>query len=585
MKPAGKPYEAHLLAVIVLYILGFAIYWNSLSVPFVFDDYPNIRDNPSIRLTTIDADGLRAAAFESRAHRRPFANISFALNYVAGGYVVKGYHLVNIFIHVINGVLVYFVALILLGREPIIGGRTPASRRRLQLTALLAAAVFIAHPLQTQAVTYIVQRMTSMATMFFLLSLLLYLLGRECNDLKARSLYWASALVAWLLALGSKEIAATLPVIIVLVEMLFYRDTRRSGPGINPGYFLLAIIASAGVVLLYLGTDPAATIAEQYSSREFGPGERLLTELRVLVFYLSLLVFPYPGRLSLDHPFDISRSLVDPISTLLAAILLGALVALALRLSRRRPVVAFCILWFLVTLSVESSFVGLELVFEHRLYLPMLGFAIAVAYLISLAPARSRIIVTVLACSLVVILATASIVRNTIWQDPVALWSDTVSKNPESHRARNNLGRALSDRGDREQAIREFGEAILLSPGYAEPHNNLGVLLAEVGRLDDAQSHLERAIELNPHYQQAYNNLGVFLLRRGRTRQAALSLARAVRIEPRYATAHANLSVALARLGEPGESCRHLLIALELDPTVTRSEGMLEDCRSNSKTN
>ena len=129
MKLAGKPYEAHLLAVIVLYILGIAIYVNSLSVPFTFDDFPNIRDNPSIRLSTLDASGLRAAAFEGRSDRRPLAYISFALNYLADGYRVTWYHVVNILIHIANGVLVYFLALILLERNRIMGGRESRLRR------------------------------------------------------------------------------------------------------------------------------------------------------------------------------------------------------------------------------------------------------------------------------------------------------------------------------------------------------------------------------------------------------------------------------------------------------------------------
>ncbi len=153
MKLTGKPYEAHLLAVIVLYILGFSIYLNSLSVPFVFDDYPNIRDNPSIRLQAIDVNGLREAAFESRAHRRPLANISFALNYAADGYRVKWYHVVNVLIHIVNGVLVYFLALILLARDQAKGSRGSTPSRRLWLVALFAAAIFVAHPLQVQAVT------------------------------------------------------------------------------------------------------------------------------------------------------------------------------------------------------------------------------------------------------------------------------------------------------------------------------------------------------------------------------------------------------------------------------------------------
>lgn len=585
MKLTGKPYEAHLLAVIVLYILGFSIYLNSLSVPFVFDDYPNIRDNPSIRLQTIDVNGLREAAFESRAHRRPLANISFALNYAADGYRVKWYHVVNVLIHIANGVLVYFLALILLARDQAkgSGGRTPS--RRLWLVALFAAAIFVAHPLQVQAVTYIVQRMTSMATMFYLLSLLLYLLGRRRADPNGRSAYWIGALAAWLLALGAKEIAATLPVVIVVIEWLFYRNPNRPAPGISPWLVVFAIVASAGAILLYLGGDPAAAVAAQYQSRDFSPAERILTELRVLVFYLSLMVVPLPGRLSLEHAFSVSRSLVDPLSTLIAAIVLVALLVVAARLVERRSILSLCILWFFITLSVESSFIGLELVFEHRTYLPMFGFALAIAYLFSVAPVKSPVLVPALAAALVVSLAAASMVRNTTWQDPVTLWKDTVAKNPESHRARNNLGRALADRGEHEQAIEQFDQAIRLDLDYAEPYNNLGALHAGAGRSDAAQAYFERAIALNSRYQQAYNNLGVLLLRQGRTREAAWTLGQAVTMAPRYAQAHANLSVALERLGKPRESCRHLMIALELDSAVSYSESARQQCDANSNAN
>ncbi len=127
MKLPGKAYAVHLPAIIVLYVLGFAVYLNSFPVPFVFDDHPNIRDNPSIRLDSFEIEGLRAAVAESPAPRRPVANISFALNYLAGGYDVKGYHLVNVFIHVANGVLVYFLALMLLRRSRTLEGGQPAS--------------------------------------------------------------------------------------------------------------------------------------------------------------------------------------------------------------------------------------------------------------------------------------------------------------------------------------------------------------------------------------------------------------------------------------------------------------------------
>lgn len=584
MKLAGKPYEAHLLAVIFLYVLGFAVYVNSFPVPFVFDDFPNIRDNPSIRLTAIDIEGLHAAAFESPTSRRPVANVSFALNYFAGGYDVKGYHLVNILIHVANGVLVYFVALMLLGRIHTPADRRPKPDPSVCLAALFAAAIFIAHPVQIQAVTYIVQRMTSMATMFYLMSLQFYLLGRRREDRSGRIAYWLAALTSWLLALGSKEIAATLPLVIVITEYLFFRLPHKTWPGIQPGVLLLALAATAGVVFFYLGAEPAATIAEQYVGRDITPGERLLTELRVVVFYMSLLAFPYPGRLSLDHTFTISHSLTDPITTLVAAVILVALIFTAMRLARRHPTLSFCILWFLVTLSIESSFIGLELAFEHRLYLPMFAFALAIAYLLSLTPVRHRVVITALAGIFVIVLVAVSIARNITWQNPATLWADAASKNPTSYRARNNLGRVLIGQGKREQAARQFIEAIRINPEYPEPHNNLGTLHAQSGRFRLAHAHFATAIELNPQYAQAYNNLGVALLSQGFAREAAIQLGQAVHLAPRYAKAHANLSTALARLDQPQAACRHVLIAIQLNPEVPHAQAAAEECYSDSKT-
>ncbi|TFH50443.1 MAG: tetratricopeptide repeat protein [Lysobacterales bacterium] len=585
MKLAGKPYEVHLLAVIFLYVLGFAIYLNTFSVPFVFDDYPNIRDNPSIRLTSIDIGDIHAAAFESHTSRRPVANISFALNYLAGGYDVKGYHLVNILIHIVNGVLVYFLAFIILCRIRMPGIQPSMPDLHARLAALVAAAIFIAHPVQIQAVTYIVQRMTSMATMFYLLSLLFYLLGRLREDRTWRIVYWLAALASWLFALGSKEIAATLPVIIVIIEFLFFRDSDKTWPGIHPGLLILALAATVGVFFLYLGSEPAFTVAEQYAGRDITPGERMLTELRVLVFYLSLLAFPNPGRLSLEHAFTVSHSLTDPITTLAAAGILIALLFVGLRLARRHPTVSFCIMWFLITLSVESSFIGLELAFEHRLYLPMFSFALAIAYLLSLAPARQRTMATALAGVLVVILAATSITRNVTWQNPAALWADAASKNPGSFRAQNNLARALVDQGRPDQAALHFNEAIRLNPQYAEPHNNLGTLHARAGGFEQAQAHFGMAIELNPRYAEAYNNLGVALLSQGLAHDAALQLGQAIRLAPGYAKAHANLSAALASMGQSQEACRHLLIAMHLDPAVSHAQIDLKGCHSDSKSN
>jgi tetratricopeptide (TPR) repeat protein len=337
-------------------------------------------------------------------------------------------------------------------------------------------------------------------------------------------------------------------------------------------------------VFFYLGSQPGLTIAEQYAGQSFTPGERALTQFRVLMYYLGLLAFPYPDRLSLEHTFAISHSLTDPISTLIAAASVLALVIIALRIARRHPVLSLCIMWFLVTLSIESSFIGLELAFEHRLYLPMFAFALGLAYLFFLVPARYNATASALAVVFVVALAAASIARNLVWQDPAALWADAASKSPDSYRAQNNLGRVLVAQGKREQAARAFDEAIRINPRYPEPHNNLATLHAQAGRFEQALAHFAVAIELNPGYAQAYNNLGVALLNQGRVHEATSKLAQAVRLAPKYAKAHANLAAALLPQAHIQAACRHYRMALELDPAVPVGRAVRDQCDPDSKT-
>ena len=204
-----KTYEVHLLFVTGLYVLGLAVYSNSLSGPFVLDDYPNIRENPSIRMTGIDVDALYRAGFESVDTQPPLAYISFALNYYFGDYDVFAYHLVNVLLHIANGVLLYFLVLL-------IGRAEGSNQTPWAWVAFVAGVIFLVHPIQTQAVTYIVQRITSLAAFFYLLALLLYGLGRLNPALGKRVVLWCFAGFSGLCALATKETALSLPLAILL---------------------------------------------------------------------------------------------------------------------------------------------------------------------------------------------------------------------------------------------------------------------------------------------------------------------------------------------------------------------------------
>ncbi len=565
----------------------FLMYSNVFRVPFIFDDWENIEANGFIRLGGLDIGGLWAAAFRSPAGNRPVANVSFALNYLAGGYGVFGYHLVNVLIHVLNGVLVYA-----LGRKLFGGGRGVEGRW------VLAALVFVAHPVQTEAVTYVVQRMTSLATMFYLLALWLYLRGREEGGGRRRWGYWAAGVVSWGLALGSKEIALSLPAVVVLYEWCLGRGLGWLRGRL--GYVLLVVFGVLLVGWWYLGADPLGRILEGYEGREFSMGERVLTQFRVVVWYLGLVLYPHPGRLNLLHEFSVSRSLWDPPATFLSLVLIGALVASGLWAGRRRPVWSFCVLWFFLQLVLESSVVGLELVFEHRLYLPLAGVAwLAGEGAFRLTGGRAAW-AAVLGVLLVLALGGATHARNRAWQDRLTLWQDVIRKSPTNHRGWYNLGHELSRQGRLAEAEGQYRRALELKPGYARAHNNLAVVLERQGRPEEALAayaraleikpdsfvahnnlgallksrgepeaalrHFEAALRHNPEHAEAHNNLGALQAERGFTEEAVRRYRLALRFKPDYAEAHNNLGAALEKQGRAGEAARHYQAALTEDP-------------------
>ncbi len=569
----GSIFHARLhyrLCFITLIILTTLIYSNTLDSPFLFDDAHNIEENGFIRLRSIEFKSLYEAGFKSPSSNRPLPSITFALNYYFGNYDVTGYHVVNILIHMINGFLVYALTLLLLRQQselhPV--GGIQVSQSSIQSISLLAAGIFIAHPIQTQSVTYIVQRMNSMAAMFCLTSFLLYVHARKTKKGLKRSMLFGGSVLSWVLGLGSKEIAYTLPIVVFAYEWLFNRDMRFDWIKQNLKYLLCALVTLGLVAFLYLGSHPFDRILEGYEVRDFTMVERVLTQFNVVVFYIGLLLFPHPARLNLTHQFPISQSLLEPITTLFSAALIITLVAGAFYLRRKRPLISFCILWFFINLVIESSFIGLELVFEHRLYLPMFGFALLTAFLLfkllSNFPRWSH----VLAAMIIISLGVTTFHRNSLWQDPVVFWSDALAKAPLSYRANNNLGLALKDRGRLDEALSHYKQALQLNPNSAEAHSNTGVALREKGRLDESIDHFWRAIQLAPSMADAHNNLGLILEERGNSEGAIKHYSEAVKHDPYLAEAYFNMGNALKKKGLILESIEYFGKALRLDPEM-----------------
>ena len=567
--------------MIIICVTGILAYSNSFRSPFVFDDLPNITENTHIRITGLDLKQLKDAGFKSKNPNRPVANISFAFNYYWGRYHVAWYHVVNLLIHLVNGCLAYLLACLIFRQWSCIQVQPfpqthaslldQTSQLHILFPALFTGLFFTLHPVQVQSVTYIVQRMNSMAAMFCFISAILFVAGRRTKRKWNQWAAWGGSLASWLLALGTKEIAATLPLVLLLYDWYFFQDLSREGVK-----RMLKYLAGAGVILvsvmyLYLGNHPIDTILSGYHGRDFTLGERLLTQGRVLMSYMGLVIYPLPSRLNLLHHIPYSRSLLSPVSTLYAMAVVVVLLILAALLARKHRIVSFGILWFFIHLAIESSVIPLEMMFEHRLYLPVFGVAVIVSVLLTPLVFRTRTRAIMVSTLIILGLGAGTYLRNFTWQDRITLWSDVVSKSPESPRAHNNLGLALAADGQPEAAIRHYTRALVLNPIDSEIFNNLGMALAQQGNVEAAVDRYSTALRLDPNNAGAHYNLGISLERQGKTDAALNHLLQAIRIEPDFSEAHNNLGLILRRRGKLQEAVDHFSQAIKVQPDNVRA--------------
>jgi len=559
--------------------LVFLIYSSNLEGPFLFDDGNNIKNNPDIRMTRLSWEGLIKAATNSPLSNRPLAYISFALNYYFNSYDTVGYRLVNIMIHLFAGMWLYLFIKTTLAL-PALQSRYENSR----WIPYIAVLLWLVHPLHIQSITYIVQRMSSMASMFYILAMLCYVRARLAQNNVTRWFLAATCLMSGLMALVTKETAATLPFFILVYEWFFIQNLSRSWLKKHIPYVIGIIILLIVLALLYLDGNPLEKILSGYRHRNFTPTQRVLTEFRVVILYLSLLIYPHPNRLNLDYDFPISHSLIDPVTTLPALVVIMGLFGIACLLVKKDRLLSFCILWYLGNLVIESSIIGLEIVFEHRTYLPSMLICLMITILAERA-VRSKYLKIATICAIIMVFSAWTYERNTIWSNDAALWGDTVRKSPQKGRPHNNLGNALKRQGKIEEAIAHFNRALQINPGYAKAHNNLGTALATQGKTEEAIRHFGIALYINPEYAEAHSNIGVARVNQGEIEKAIAHFRAALHLKPKYAKVHSNLGAAFVRQGRLQEALEHFQIALSLEPDDIQTYKNLQICSQLIKKN
>jgi tetratricopeptide (TPR) repeat protein len=435
----------------------------------------------------------------------------------------------------------------------------------------LTVLIWLVHPAQTESVTYIVQRMTCLAAMFYVLSLWLYVMARLSDRHGRKILLYAGCILAGGLGFGSKQITATLPLFILLYEWYFFQDLSRVWLKRNVLPIAGVLIIIGTLSLIYLGLNPIEQILALYENRDFTPGQRMLTQFRVVIFYISLIIFPHPSRLNLDRGFPISNSIFNPITTVVCLAVIIILIGLAIYSARRQRLLSFAILWFLGNLAIESSIIGLEIIFDHRTYLPSM-FVIFIGVLLIQRYVRPKIAGFIFLGVTALMFSIWTHERNGTWNDEVTLWQDCVNKSPEKARPHNNLGRFLGQRGRYDEALHQYSEALRIKPDYPEAHNNMCTVLYNQDRLQEALMHCTTALRLKPVNADAHSNLGMILAKQGKLEEALRHYSEALRIKPGHANAHNNLGDAFARQGKHKEAIHHFSEALRLNPDFAKAQ-------------
>jgi protein O-mannosyl-transferase len=556
---------ATFLAAGLIVLATVAAFSNSLTGPLIFDDVSDIVENVSIRhLWPIWDVFVVPNASGATLHGRPVVNLSLAVNYAAGGLNPLAYHLTNVLIHILAGLTLFGIV-----RRTLL---LPSLAQRFNTAAtplaLAIALIWSLHPLQTGAVTYVIQRYESMMGLFYLLALYAVI---RCGTSERPRLWAAAAVIASLLAMGCKEVAVSVPLTILLYDRAFLAGSFQEAWSQRRGLYVgLAATWAAFVVLLLFSHSrsgwagynlPISWIA--YARSQFG----------VILHYLRLSFWPHP--LVLDYGWPVARTAGEILPGL---ILIGGLVALTICALIRWPKWGFLGAWFFLILAPSSSIMPIaDLAFEHRMYLPLAAVVtgvIAAGYFLGqwfvcrqkISLLGLQVVDISLVLCVAIALGIATFRRNIDYHSELSIWQDTVNKSPGNERAHNNIGGQLFHCQQIDDAMAHYQQALNIRPEYADAHNNLGLALHARGQLDEAIAQYQKAIEIKPDYADAHYYLGNAQVSRGRVDEAIAHYQKALKIRPDHVDAHNNLGTALAGRGQIDEAIAHYQKALIIRP-------------------
>jgi len=550
-------------------VVGFLAYYNSLHCPFIFDDL-HISENPYV--------GQLRSPWALLTHSsRPVVLFSLAVNYALGGRDPWGYHLFNVGVHILASLTLYGLIRRTLVSRTLRAKWGPVAAP----VAATIALIWLVHPLQTESVTYTIQRSESLMGLFYLLTF--YCVIRSTSDTPVKR-WQMSAVVSCALGMASKPVMVTAPVLVLLYDRLFlvpsWREVRQQRgmmyAGLAATWLLLVLVLRDG------RGDWKQTAGFAFAG--ITPAHYALMQPAVILHYIRLAFWPDP--LCLDYGWTYGGA---PAQTVKAAwpglLVVSGLLGATVWALRRNPPLGFLGAWFFIILAPTSSFIPLaDPIFEHRMYLPLVAvvtITVLGAYQLSVYLQRSRtefgnVLRWILAGSVVLTLAGLTVRRNLDYASELTIWQDTVEKRPNNPRAHNNLAIALGQAGRVGEAIGHYEQALRIKPDYVEARNNLGVVLGELGRFEDSIGQLEQVLQVAPDYPEAHYNLGLALYEVGKVREAVEQYELALRIRPDYARAHYHLGIALEQTGRIREAIEHYEQALRIKPDYTEARYNLD---------
>lgn len=545
----NNKHSGRIYICIILAILGLIVYSKAVLAPFVFDDDFYIINNPWIR-------SLRN--FTDLSAMRYAADLSFALNYKISGLNPVGFHLTNIAVHILNSFLVYLLINAIFETPFMKDAFKGEGATGIQAgIAFISSIIFLVHPVQTQAVTYVTQRYASLAAFFYLSALVLYLNSRLVADARpsrGHGALYILSIGSAVLAMKTKEISFTLPFAIALFELtLFSPGKQRRWRLLIPFILTLFIIpASLMAQRIYGGYGEAGRYMSLRKIEELSAMSKytyLITSSTVIMTYLRLIF--WPANQHFDYFYPPAKSLFEP-RVFLSSLALASIIVISVYLLIRSIksgkgysfLISLGVIWFFITLSIESSIIPIrDVISEHRVYLPSIGVilsSVSAAFCIKEAVQRRRGLKAFTVAVSVVLalpLGAAAYMRNAVWSDKFALYSDEVAKNPYVVSPRINLGTAYFEEGMLKEAAAQFKKAVEIKPTHLIAHNDLAEVYRLLGFDNEAISEFKTITALSPTNAKAHYNLGVLYLKKKLIKEAEAEFAEVVRLNPKNSEA------------------------------------------------